>query len=111
MPSHRLRGSDRCGRGGRPAPAQRLGCGRGGGPCGWSPPAPRARARRETWSHPMKRFMLLVIALWTAGAVFGGLARPLARELTREDEGMWTFDNPPRTLLKEKHGFDSPPRA
>jgi len=22
------------------------------------------------------------------------------------DEGMWTFDNPPRALLKEKYGFE-----
>ena len=39
----------------------------------------------------------LVLAL--AGALF--VLAPLSA-----DEGMWTFDNPPRALLKEKYGFE-----
>jgi hypothetical protein len=29
-----------------------------------------------------------------------------ATPAVRADEGMWTFDNPPRQLIKEKYGFD-----
>jgi hypothetical protein len=32
----------------------------------------------------------------------------LAVVVGRADEGMWTFDNPPRKILKEKYGFDAP---
>ncbi|MEW6367817.1 MAG: S46 family peptidase [Acidobacteriota bacterium] len=30
----------------------------------------------------------------------------LASSVASGDEGMWTFDNPPRALLKERHGFE-----
>jgi hypothetical protein len=45
----------------------------------------------------MKRLILPVMVLVTASALVG-----------RADDGMWTFDNPPRQVLKEKYGFDAP---
>jgi hypothetical protein len=49
-----------------------------------------------SWSILMKRLLsaLFVLALLTAG--LAGFA----------DEGMWTFDNVPRTLIKQKYGFE-----
>jgi hypothetical protein len=48
------------------------------------------------WSILMKRLLsaLFVLALLTAG--LAGFA----------DDGMWTFDNVPRALIKQKYGFD-----
>jgi hypothetical protein len=43
------------------------------------------------------RFILLSVFL-ICGFVFLGATRP--------DEGMWTFDNPPLKLLKERYGFE-----
>jgi hypothetical protein len=40
------------------------------------------------------RLLLAVLAVAATGPV-------------RADEGMWLFNNPPRKLLKEKHGFDA----
>jgi hypothetical protein len=36
-------------------------------------------------------------------ALLSVLVLPTA--LSRAGEGMWTFDDPPRALLEEKHGF------
>ena len=45
----------------------------------------------------MKRAVFIpLLAVVVALAAIGLLA----------DEGMWTFDNPPRKLIKEKYGFD-----
>ncbi len=44
----------------------------------------------------MKRIFFLALAVAVGGSAFVGHA----------DEGMWTFDNPPRRLIKEKYGFD-----
>ncbi len=46
-------------------------------------------------SHSSRTIAFAAAALLAASA-------PLARA----DEGMWTFDNPPRKLLEEKHGFE-----
>lgn len=46
----------------------------------------------------MKRTIPLAIALISIAAVI----------MSRADDGMWTFDNPPRKILKEKYGFDPP---
>lgn len=35
------------------------------------------------------------------------LAGMIAAIASRADEGMWTFDNPPKKILKEKYGFDA----
>lgn len=46
------------------------------------------------WS---RRLVALVLSLCLAAAAGAALVG---------DEGMWTFDNPPRQLIKEKYGFD-----
>ena len=45
----------------------------------------------------MKRAILLPILAAVLSVAVAGLVA---------DEGMWTFDNPPRKLIKEKYGFD-----
>jgi hypothetical protein len=45
----------------------------------------------------MKRIVFLPILFVALAAAVAGLIA---------DEGMWTFDNPPRKLIKEKYGFD-----
>jgi hypothetical protein len=44
----------------------------------------------------MRRLSIALLALF----VLGGSLVILA------DEGMWTFDNPPRKAIKAKYGFD-----
>jgi hypothetical protein len=44
----------------------------------------------------MKRIALVVLLMSFGWATLG----------VRADEGMWTFDNVPRRLIKEKYGFD-----
>ena len=46
----------------------------------------------------MKRLLLLVFFVACAATMIA----------TYADEGMWTFDNPPRKILREKYGFDPP---
>jgi hypothetical protein len=46
----------------------------------------------------MKRATLFVILVACAATVM----------VTIADDGMWTFDNPPRKILREKYGFDPP---
>jgi hypothetical protein len=45
------------------------------------------------------RFLIGLVA----GIIVGGMT---GMEIARSDEGMWLFNNPPRKLLQEKHGFD-----
>lgn len=45
----------------------------------------------------MKRVIPFAVALLMVAGLVG-----------RADEGMWTFDNPPRKVLKEQYGFDAP---
>src|SRR5438034_8110848 len=42
-------------------------------------------------------------------AVFVGMAIALAVAGSSADEGLWTFDNPPRAQLHERYGFDPTP--
>src|SRR5215210_5336145 len=54
-------------------------------------------SRKEDRS--MRRLPWLLLSLVTPAVMSNSLYA---------DEGMWLFNNPPRKLLKEKHGFEKP---
>src|SRR5215210_1218094 len=58
----------------------------------------RARALDTQWHHRMNAKGLFKLA---GSAVF-----MCSRSMTHADEGMWLFNDPPRQLLKERHGFE-----
>src|SRR6202165_4047971 len=54
--------------------------------------------------------MLTSARAWTFTALLLAVSRLAVFELrVQADEGMWTFDNPPLTQLREKYGFTPTP--